>query len=610
MKNRNLIYLLLTASALVLAACSDDDHDRYDGWTTSAASGSGSGSSSSASTSFDVPDIEFDETPLDEGTEIIPTDDNDYVENSSFSNVIYIDYDGQSVTTSGDLDKVTLTTDGAHVTVTATSKMAYVLSGESNNGSFKVYSENKMMITLNGLSLANPNGAAINDQCGKSLYIVIADDTDNTLSDGSPYSIPDNEDMKGTIFSEGQIIFSGNGNLTVNATGNNGIASDDYIIFRPGNVINVTSSANNGVKSNDGVTIHGGVLNIGVSAAAAKGINSEATVTIDGGRTTIITSGAPQTEGGETTGAAGIKSDSLFTMTDGELNILSSGQGGKGINCDTDIEISGGEVNVVTTGKEYSGGDGCSPKGIRAENNITISGGEINVTCSGGDDAEGIESKNIMTIEGGEIVVNAYDDAINAASRINIYGGKLYAYSADNDGIDSNGSMYITDGVILAIGTTTPEGPFDCDNNVFSITGGTIIGIGGTTSTPSTSSTTQPVILLGQQSYTSGKYLTLDDDDDANLFAFLLPRTYSSAVLMVSTPDMTEGETYTFKTGASVSGGSWWQGYSDDTTTSGGTTIKSVSLSSTIVSSGTSSGNQGGNGGAGGNGGGFGGGWW
>lgn len=601
------------AVLLAMTACSTgDDHDDWSNGGSMTSSGGGSSSSSSSSSvgSIDVPDVEFDESTLDEGTESIPSDDNDYVENSTFSNTVYIDYDGNSATTSGDVDKVTIETDGAHVTVTATSKMAYVLSGESDDGSFKVYSENKMMVTLNGLDLTNPDGAAINDQCGKSLYIVLADDSENTLTDGSSYDIPDNEDMKGTIFSEGQIIFSGNGKLTVNASGNNGIASDDYIVFRPGNVINITSTANNGVKSNDGVFIRGGVLNIGVSATAAKGINSEAKVTIEGGRTTIITSGAPETDGGETTGAAGIKSDSLFTMTDGELNILSSGQGGKGINCDTDIEISGGEINVVTTGKEYSGGDGCSPKGIRAENNVTISGGEINVTCSGGDSAEGIESKNIMTISGGEIVVNAYDDAINAASRININGGKLYAYSADNDGIDSNGSMYFTDGVILAIGTTTPEGPFDCDNYVFSIKGGTIIGLGGTTSTPSTSSTTQPVILLGQQSYTSGKYLSLDDSDDNNIFAFKIPRTYSAAVLMVSSPDMSVGETYTFSTGVSVSGGSWWQGFSDDATVSGGSTLKSVSQSSTIVSSGTSSGNQGGNGGAGGNGGGFGGGWW
>lgn len=607
---REIYYALTLATAIVMAGCSTGDDDDWSSLTGTTTSGSTTSSGTNTGTITDA-DVSFDESTLSE-SESIPSDDDDYVENRSFAYTVNIVYDGESVTTSGDTDKVTWEIDGAHVTVTSTSKVIYKLSGTSTNGSFKLYAENFQEIYLGGLTLTNPNGAAINNQCGKSTFLVIGDDTENTLTDGTSYTVPDNEDMKGTIFAEGQIIVSGSGKLTVYAQGKNGIVSDDYIIFRPGNVINVYCTASHGVKSNDGVTIRGGVLNISNTAAGGKGINSEANVTIEGGRTTIITTGTAELDGTDATGAAGIKADSLFTMTSGELNIKSSGQGGKGINCDQNITISGGEITVATTGKEYTGGDGSSPKGIRAEGTVTITGGTINITASGGDGAEGLESKSTMVISGGEVIVSAYDDAINATGRLTISGGSIYAYASANDGIDSNSTLYITGGTIIASGTTQPEGPFDCDNSTFSITGGTLMGIGGTTSTPSTNVTTQPVILLGSQSYSNGSYVSLTNSSGEVIMVFSVPRTYSAAILMVSSPDMETGETYTFTKGVSVSGGTWWQGLSEDASVSGGTTLATVSQSSTIVSSGSSSGVVGGTGGNGGPGSnnGFGGGWW
>lgn len=55
----------------------------------------------------EVKDIEFDSTPLDEGVENIPSDDNDYVENSDFYSVVKVDYRGMTAVVSGDVDMVT-----------------------------------------------------------------------------------------------------------------------------------------------------------------------------------------------------------------------------------------------------------------------------------------------------------------------------------------------------------------------------------------------------------------------------------------------------------------------------------------------------------------------
>lgn len=318
--------------------------------------------------------VEFDYSPLDEPAESFPLDDNDYVENNTFFYTVYVDYDGDKVTLDGDDGIVDVQTDGAHVTVNSKVRnVEYVLSGLSDNGSFKIYSEMKLKITLDGLQLTNPHGAAINNQCGKTLYLELAEGKTNQLTDGQVYDMVEGEDMKATLFSEGQIVFSGKGTLDVNANCKNAIASDDYIIFRPGNIINVKTTVGNGIKANDGLQIRGGVINIDVLSDAGKGINCEQDVLVSGGRTTIITSGGSIIGTEDTSSCAAIKTDLSFTMTAGEVSLKSTGEGGKGINSDKDITVNGGKLTVVTLGKK----DLTSPKGLKADNNITFGGGEI-----------------------------------------------------------------------------------------------------------------------------------------------------------------------------------------------------------------------------------------
>lgn len=353
-------YIMMAAAAVLTTACVNDDTD------FSGIIGEGD--------TYVPKEIELDTTPLEEAPEEIPSDDNDYVENSPFRYHITVIYDHDNVRLEGDVNRVRVTTDGAHVTVNSTaSRVEYILTGTSDDGSFKVYSENKMKVTLAGLQLRNPRGAAINNQCGKSMYVELLEGYTNVLVDGETYDMVDGEDQKGAFFSEGQIIFSGAGSLNVRANGRNAIVSDDYIVFRPGNVINVISRNGNGIKANDGIFIRGGVLNVEVKGDAGKGLNSELDMEITGGRTTVITSGNATEQEDDASSCAAIKCDALFTVTFGTLNLKSTGEGGKGINCDQNILISGGEINVVTLGKKTV----SSPKGIKADGDITVSGGRV-----------------------------------------------------------------------------------------------------------------------------------------------------------------------------------------------------------------------------------------
>jgi hypothetical protein len=611
MKNICIPVLMIAMVFACFPSCSSEDPFTDPTQSSDSGSGSDGSGSSGGDTSYDSGDesttndalesftIDLNTTALSE-TETIPTDEKaasyeDYVEHSYFDSTVSVVYSGTSATVTNNVTGVAVTTDGGDVTVKSTvGGVKYALSGTTTNGSFKIYSDKKYEIDLNGVSITNADGAAINSQSKKRAFIVLGSGSTNTLVDGSSYTAVTGEDMKGTIFSEGQIIFSGAGTLNVTANAKNGIVSDDYVTFRPGNVINITAKGSNGVKANDAINVNGGVLNITTSATASKGLSSDGAVNINGGRTTVITSGGAEydSEEKDATACAGVKADSTFTMNDGWLYIKSSGQGGKGISTDQAAYINGGVIEIITTGKKYSYSNSIttSPKGIKADGNLTFAGGTTLVRTTGGEGSEGIEGKNIITVNGGTIKVYAYDDAFNASKQIVFNNGYLYTYSTNNDGLDSNGTMSFNGGVAICNGTSAPEDGFDCDQNTFTVTGGVLIGTGGGTSTPTTSSCTQPVILYGG-SVTAGKYLTVADASGNNIITYSVPRT--SATVLLSSPSLKKGSTYTVSLGATVSGGTEFCGYVTGATVSGGSSLGSATLSSMVTTIGTISGGGG-----------------
>ena len=329
-------------------------------------------------------EIELDFSELTEGTERIPEDEDDldygdYVENTVWSTTVRIAFDGDTATVTGNPTSVMVSADGAHVTISSVAKhVRYIVSGTTDNGSLKFYSERKFQLQLNGVDITNPNGAAINNQCGKSFYLVLNQGTVNTLRDGEEYAMVENEDQKGVVFSEGQILMSGKGQLNVYSMGKHCIASDDYVFIRPGAKLYLNSTSGHGIKAKDYVHIKGGVINMEIAADGTKGINCDSLVYITGGRTTIINSGTSKIETdslGETlsTGAAGIKADYNLTMTGGTLNIKCTGNDAKGINVAQPFVFNGGTLNVVVTGQQTT----VAPKGVKCDTDCSINGGSF-----------------------------------------------------------------------------------------------------------------------------------------------------------------------------------------------------------------------------------------
>ena len=329
-------------------------------------------------------EIALDYSDLEEPAETIPEDEmasdyGDYVENTAWSTSVHINFDGDTAIVTGGSTSIFVNVSGAHVKVTsATKRVRFIVSGSTANGSLKIYSERKYQLQLNGVDITNPHGAAINNQCGKSLYLVVNEGTVNTLRDGDTYDMIEGEDQKATVFSEGQILVSGKGQLNIYSTGKSCMTSDDYIFVRPGTRLYCNSTSGHGIKAKDFVYIKGGVINMEIAADGAKGINCDSLVYITGGRTTIINSGTTELSLDSlanvvSTGAAGVKTDWNMTMTGGTLNIKCTVDDAKGLNVTEPLLFSGGELNVVLTGKNAT----MDPKGVKCDTDCTIRGGSF-----------------------------------------------------------------------------------------------------------------------------------------------------------------------------------------------------------------------------------------
>ena len=620
MKKMNQFWVMFT---LVFAAmaCSTDDGWYGEGWTnqgnstSSTTSESNDDNSNSTSTADDVMTgvtsdgdvtsftIALDKNALSESVNV-DTNDDDYIENTTFDKTITVTFSQSgNASVSGDESGI-VSINGNDVIATNNTDQVikYVLTGETGDGFFKLYSTKKQAIVLNSVSITNPDGAAINNQSKKRTFIVLNDGTKNYLTDGANYSeATDSEDMKGCFFSEGQLIFSGSGYLEVDANCKAGIRSDDYVRTMPKANIWVDASAGNGIRGNEAVIVTGGVVNINVTGTADKGISTDGEVRIEGGRTTIFTSGGYEYDSDENdySACSGIKADSVININGGELNIKSTGIGGKGLNCDDEININDGVVRIITTGKRQKDSKGSvSPKGIKADGKITVSGGQTQVRLEGtGDGTEGIESKSEIHIEAGTVESYSYDDAINSAGNLYIDGGYVYARSYNNDAIDANKNLYINGGVVIAEGAGQPECGLDAAEQYKAyINGGTVIAIGGGMQAIDSSSKQASIAV----SASMGMKVGILDGSKA-ILAYTTPSSNCGTALMISSPSFKSGSSYTLRAGCEVSGGTSFYNLTTGCTIGSGSQSLDVTASTGV--NGSMGGGMGGGGSMGGGGG-------
>lgn len=461
------------------------------------------------------PTVAFDATDKENFNEIIqpiPTDEladeyGDFIENFSTSRIITITFSETGVKTSSLPSGVTATINGGHIVINSTlSKMGYQVKGTCNNGSLKIYSEKKFRLLFNGITLTNPAGPAINIQSGKTVYASIVNGTTNTLCDGATYSAPvmgsngEEEDQKGTLFSEGQLIFDGytNGTGTLNVTSHGGhaICSDDYIMVRGGN-INILSAAKDGFRTKEKFIIgraeaYSPTITIN---ATSNGIEcTEGTLTIEAGKLDITAGGEAikveyeeavpdpavipdaYIKGGylklTTTGekSSAIQTTRNYNQSGGVIEATVGGNGSKIINSDGTVAISGGKltgfVNGTVSSDETSAGGiksngnieiansvvaidckGKGSKAINCDNSVTVNSGNVTLLTTGKNYIEIQDDKkscaiqaDIITVNNGTVIAKAYDNALSAQA-IYINGGVVNATSTNADALDTEATQ-------------------------------------------------------------------------------------------------------------------------------------------------------------------------
>ena len=406
----------------------------------------------------------------------------------------------------------------------------YEVSGELNAGQIVVdaYDSSKVFIKLDGASVYCPDDAAIRVDQADKVFLTLAAGTENSLSSGETYSDDALSDGSGGV------IFS-HDDLTINGSGS----------------LDITASYKHGIDANDDLVITGGKISVT----------------------------APED-------AIHVNDDFKFTGADLTINA-----GDDAIHADENILVAGGSILINEC---YEGLEALT---------IDVQDGNIEVYPSDdGFNANGSSQSSFGGFGGGPGKASDTDATEDDASEedsdedtwVHISGGTVTIINRsgmDADGIDSNGDIVISGGVVrvsLNGGGTNNAIDYGSESGgVFRVDGGTVVACGGSTMMEAASdSSTQCTVLYNFDETTQDNtYVSLADEAGNELAGWEVPCGFNS--LTFSCPGIKQGKTYNIRLGEETA---------------------EITFDLTSVSLGNSEGGFGGFGGFGGGFGGFGGG--
>jgi len=460
-------------------------------------------------------------------------------------------------------------------TVVIASPGRYVFSGVWDDGQVVVSSDNdgEVVLVLNSAHITCKTGPAILSLAGKTA-LEINGATQNTLTDSKKYEDTGDGAPDAAVFSQDSLTIRGTGKLTVTGNYRHGIETKDDLLIED-TEIEVTS-ASDALRGRDSVTVRGAALTLhagsdGIQSnnededkgyilledvtltvdAANDAVQAQNTLTISGGTYTLVTGGgsakAParqndwgrrgQTSETDEESRKGLKAGVLLTVTAGTFDIDCYDDA---LHSNGDVSVSGGTFAVKT-------GD----DGFHADGTLSVSGGKIDMpTCY-----EGLEGASVE-ISGGDIFITASDDAINSAGGsdstdggnfrqrgsydVRITGGTIDGYGG-NDGIDSNGTVYLEGGTVkLSAQSAGMSGAVDFDR-AFVITGGELITAGSSLS-PSDDSTQASILVSFSQTNAKGTVLSLADASGKTILEYTSRIDFSASAF--TSPELKVGQTY------------------------------------------------------------------
>lgn len=469
----------------------------------------------------------------------------------------------------------------------------YRVSGALSDGQILVNSkqDGTVRLILAGASLHCSTNAPLFIKNADRAVLILAADTENTLSDGTIRTLqdPNDEEPNAVVFTKENLTVCGEGSLTVEARYLDGIAGKDGLLITGGTII--VNAVDDGIRGKDYLVIRGGGIAV---AAGGKGLKADndtdaaaGYVLIEGGEVNVTSQGdaiAAATDlliaGGEltltsgggsarsvsgTTSAKALKAATALVIDGGTFTIDSADDA---LHSDASIAVNGGTFAIAT-----------ADDGIHAEAALGINGGEIDITkCY-----EGLESTTVILLNGGAVHIVASDDGVNVgtdtmgmgggpgggwpgmggggnpntATAGNCYfyinGGRL-AITAAGDGIDINGSVVMTGGTVLVNGPTgNDNGALDYDST-FKIDGGFLIAAGssGMAMAPSASSTQYSILAKFNSTFQAGALFRIQAIDGTEIVTFAPSKQYQTVAF--SSPTLKKSTSYTIYCNGSYAG--------------------------------------------------------
>lgn len=415
-------------------------------------------------------------------------------------------------------------------TITITDEGTYLLTGSLSDGQVIVDADDKkVQLVLDSVNINYDTSAALYVKAADKVFVTLASDSKNTLSNTSDFVAIDDNNIDAVIFSKDDLTLNGSGTLTVTAKYGHGIVSKDDLVITSGTY--QITAAKHALSGKDSVRIADGVLTLD---AGTDGIHSENT---------------------------NDDAKGFIYIANGDISITADSDG---FDAEKTLQVDGGNIEVA------AGDDG-----LHADGDLIITDGTINVTKS----YEGLEGMTV-TVEDGNISVVSSDDGINAAgdgtSEESSQSGTPPEKPDDSDstedrpeppnGFDKNDNSSadsnsdsntnskpadLPDGNAgLGDGNGGPgggDGALDCSGTAL-ISGGTVIAVGssGMAENFDSSSAQGSMITTVSDSMITGD-ITLTDSEGNTIVSYSPSKEYSSVV--ISCADLKEGESYTLVAG-------------------------------------------------------------